>query len=234
VTSAAPTTSVFDRLFDAAVPALLGGTHRRDVPPVDGGRWPVSVVCVPDAPVRAVLADWMREALVHTGPGHFRTGSLASSHFTVRALEPYREAARPDDAVTAEWAAALDTAAGASAPVRLLLTGVTLTTSTVMVQAEPVGDGAWALMRRLRAALGPHAWYEDQWQERDIWYASVLHFASTVADAPRLVAWARERRHLDPVDVVLDTVSLVRFRYLEGEDGRAMAMEPWHTVALGG
>lgn len=225
---------VFDRLFYAAVPALLDGTHRQDQPPVDGGRWPVSVVCVPDTSVRRVLAEWMHEAIEFAGPSHFPTGGETTSHFTVRALEPYRDAASPTDSVAREWSEALDEVARATHPVRMRLSGVTLSTSAVMAQAEPVDDHAWELMRRVRAALGTHAWYEDRGQQRDIWYASVLHFAAPLQNAPGLVAWARERRQLGPVDFVLDTLTLVRFRYRQPNGTRVMAMEPWHTVPLDG
>lgn len=225
---------VFDRLYDDAVPALLAGDHRQDEPPVDGGRWPVSVVGIPDEPAREVLAGVMREALTFAGPGHFETGRMDASHLTVRALEPYREAAAAEDPLTAEWVAALEEVGRECRPVRLRLTGVTLTSSAVMVQAEPVGDEPWELMRRLRAALGPLAWFEDQWGERDIWYASVVHFAAPVLDARGLVDWASARRSSLAHDVVLDALTLTRFRYSESDGGRHMAMEPWHGVDLVG
>lgn len=190
-----PSNPVFDRLYADAVPALLAGDHRQDEPPVDGGRWPVSVVGVPDDPARGELAGVMREALAVAGPGHFETGRAGASHLTVRALEPYREAAVREDPVTAEWVAALEEVGRECAPVRLRLTGVTLTVSRVMVQAERVDAEPWEVMRRLHAALGPLAWFEDQWGERDIWwYASVVHFAAPVLDASGLVDWARARR----------------------------------------
>ncbi len=225
---------VFDRLYDEAVPALLAGDHRQDEPPVDGGRWPVSVVGIPDEAAREVLAGVMREALALAGPGHFETGRSDASHLTVRALEPYREAAAPQDPISAEWVAALEEVGRACPPVRLCLTGVTLTASAVMVQAEPSGDEPWELMRRLRAALGPLAWFEDQWGERDIWYASVVHFAAPVLDAPGLVDWAGARRASLGHDVVLDALTLTRFRYTESGGRRHMAMEPWHSVDLVG
>jgi hypothetical protein len=128
--------------------------------------------------------------------------------------------------------AALDGVGRGFAPVRLRLTGVTLTAGGVMVQAEPVGDAPWELMRRLRAALGPLAWYEDQWQERDIWYASIVHFAGPLLDAAGLVEWARERRTSLSHDLVLDALTLTRFRYVEDGVRRRMAMEPWHRVEL--
>ena len=230
-----PTTNpVFDRLFSEAVQVLLAGEHRRDGPPADGGRWPVSVVAVPGPEVRAVLAGLMDEALVHAGLGHFETGRSDASHITVRALEPYREAASPTEDVTGQWVAALDEVGRTSAPVTLRLTGVTLTVSGVMVQAEPVGEGPWELMRRLRTALGPLAWFEDQWQERDIWYSSILHFAAPVLDPAGLVGWVERNRASLAHEVRLDALSLVRFRYREVDRHRHMAMEPWHTTALGG
>jgi hypothetical protein len=232
MSSAAASRAVFERLFDEAVPRLLDGTHYRDEPPLDGGRWPVSVVCLPDSRVRAHLSGLLDEARVHTGPGHFETGREDASHFTVRALEPYREAARASDTVTAEWIAALDTVARETAPIRLRLSGVTLSNSCIMARALPVDDAPWQLMRRLRAVLGPLAWFEDQWQERDIWYASVLHFAAPLLDASGLIDWARSRQDVPAFDVVLDTLSLVRARYREDDAGRRMVMEPWHTAEL--
>lgn len=38
----------FDRLYSRAVPLLLRGEQLREEPPVEGGRWPVSVVLPPD------------------------------------------------------------------------------------------------------------------------------------------------------------------------------------------
>src|SRR5688500_19101338 len=102
VSPADSTHPVFDRLFSDAVPALLAGDHRQDEPPVDGGRWPVSVVGIPDEPARDVLAGVMREALALAGPAHFETGRADASHLTVRALEPYRKAAAPENPITPE------------------------------------------------------------------------------------------------------------------------------------
>ena len=226
------TRPVFDRLFSDAVPALISGRHRQDEPPVDGGRWPVSVVCLPGERSRGVLTEVMNEALVHAGPGHFETGSADASHFTVRALEPYREAASHADEISAAWIAALETVGRESPPIRLRLTGVTLSVSAVMVQAEPLDDGPWELMRRLRVALGPLAWFEEQ--ERDIWYASVVHFAAPILDARGLLGWAEERRQSLSHDVVLDSLTLTRFRYGATGGRRHMAMERWHSVDLAG
>lgn len=86
-------------------------------------------------------------------------------------------------------------------------------------------------MRRLRAALGPLAWFEDQ-SQRDIWYASVLHFAAPVRDAPGLIDWAKVRRSSLAHDIVLDALTLTRFRYRETGGERHMAMERWHSVDL--
>nr|WP_300046550.1 hypothetical protein [uncultured Nocardioides sp.] len=227
-----PANPVFDRLMGEAVPALLAGAHRQDRRPLDGGRWPVSVVCVPDEQTRDVLAAVMDEALTHAGPRHFATGRVDASHFTVRALEPYREAANPGEPIADAWKAAVDEVGRASPRIRLRLTGVTLSVGGVLVQAEPVDNGPWELMRQLRAALGPLAWFEEQGHQRDIWYASVVHFAAPVVDPEGLIAWAEERRSSVQHDIVLDSVTLARFRYRTAGDEHFMAMEPWHTVDL--
>lgn len=89
-------------------------------------------------------------------------------------------------------------------------------------------------MRRLRTALGPLAWFEEQSQERDIWYSSILHFAAPVLDPAGLVGWAEQNRASLALEVTLDSLSLIRFRYREADGRRHMAMEPWHTAALRG
>lgn len=225
---------VFDRLFESSVGVVLRGGHERDEPPAEGGRWPVTIVCVPPQAIRARLDALMREALVHTGPGHFLTGRPDSSHLTVRALEPYRDAAAPTDAVTSDWLAALVRAARSTPPLELRLTGVTLTRGGVMAQVEAVGDEPWAFMRRLRDELGSLAWYEDQWMERNIWYATLVHFGAPILDAKGLVDWVGRHRGIEPVEFIVDAASLVRSRHRWDEDEQFMAMELWHTVPFRG
>lgn len=225
-----PHNPVFDELFASAVPLVTSGEHHHDVPPADGGRWPVTVVCIPPRPVRDRLEELMRAGLRHAGPGHFLTGRPDNSHLTVRALEPYREAAAPDDAVTTEWLAALERAAAATPPLRFRLTGLTLTRVSVMAQVEARDDEPWRFMRRLRHELGPLAWYEDQWMVRNIWYANVIHFAAPILDAPGLVEWVSQHRRLEPLDFTVESATLVRSRYAEGGGERYMAMERWFEV----
>lgn len=225
---------VFDELIEAAAPQVLAGAHRRDVPPEEGGRWPVSVLVRPAEPVRDVLESLMRAALGQAGPGHFLTGRADSVHLTVRALEPYREAAREDEPVAADWVGALARTAAATAPFALTLTGVTLSTSGVMAQLETRDEQPWQLMDRLRDELGPLAWYEDQWMRRTIWYASLLHFADDIADPAGLIAWVRSHRQIAPVEVAVDALSLARFRYSEAEGERLMLPQWWTVVPLRG
>ncbi|GAA3767766.1 hypothetical protein GCM10022225_62770 [Plantactinospora mayteni] len=53
----------FDRLFGRGRDAVLAGTHYRDSPPVDGGRWGLSVVLLPDPACAARLAAVTAELL---------------------------------------------------------------------------------------------------------------------------------------------------------------------------
>lgn len=227
---------VFDRLFETAVPLVTSGWHQQDRPPTEGGRWPVTVVCIPPRPARERLAELMRAGLRHAGPGHFLTGRPDTSHLTVRALEPYREAASPEEHVATEWLAALRRAAAATPELRFRLTGLTLTRVSVMAQVEPRDDEPWRFTRRLREELGPLRWYEDQGMVRDIWYANVIHFAAPILDAPGLVEWVRRHREIEPLDFTINAATLVRSRYTEDEDEgeRYMAMERWFSVPFGG
>lgn len=226
--------AVFDRLHEDGRAAVLAGNHRRDAPPADGGRWPVTVVAIPPLPTRETLEGWMTQACSFAGSGHFLTGRVDASHVTIRALEAYREAAHPAEACSDRWASAMRDAARDTAPLRLHLTGVTLAPGSVMAQLEPADDAPWSFMKRLRGALGDQAWFEDQWGPRDIWYVNILHLAAPVADPSGLVRWVDAHREVPAEEVVLDAVSLVRYRYRTATAGRLMAMEPWLTVPLTG
>ena len=81
----------FDRLFAEAAPLIQQGLHERESPPVDGGRWPVSVVLRPDQASAERLEETMAAVEQLAGARHFRTGIVGSVHFTVRVLERYRE-----------------------------------------------------------------------------------------------------------------------------------------------
>lgn len=224
---------VFDRLFDSGHRDVLAGTHQRDTPPVDGGRWPVSVVAFPPGRMRDRFVEWTRSAVERAGTGHFRIGGRDAVHLTVRALERYREAAAPSDPIVAVWRAAMERTASATAPIRLAFTGLTLTRSGLLAQLEPTDDTAWELMDRLRTELGSESWLEDGWMKRNIWYASLLHFADDIADAAGLVDWVRDHRRIDPEPFTIDAISLVRFRHRRTTGGQAMVPETWCTVPFG-
>lgn len=83
---------------------VRAGEHARNAPAVDGGRWPVTIVCRPEPVVARRPDDEMQALLRHAGPSHFRTGRADSVHLTVRALEPYRGGANPDERVVATGA----------------------------------------------------------------------------------------------------------------------------------
>lgn len=221
---------VFDSLFDTGGPAVIAGTHQRDAPPVDGGRWPVSVVAFPPDPMRGRLARWAQEAVRWAGPGHFRTGGRDSVHLTVRALERYREDAASTDPVVAVWRSAMERTATATAPVGLRFTGLTVTRSGLLAQLEPDDHTAWDLMDRLRIELGSEAWLEDGWMKRNIWYASLLHFADDIADPNGLVDWVRDHRRIEPESFTIDSISLVRFRHRVVGGEQAMVPQTWCTV----
>ncbi len=215
--------AVFDRLVEQGRSAVLSGAHYRDTPPVDGGRWGLSVVFLPDSDATDRLAALTAEAMDIAGGEHWPTGAPHAVHFTVRAIQVHRSVVPPDDPLEARCAAALRRAAAGARPAWLRLAGLTLTPSGVMVCAVPEDGAADAFAGRLGDELGPDGWFEAQYH-RDIWYATLLHFTSDIRDRNGLVDWVGARRHLDLGLTRADEAELLRFHF----DGRQPVR---HTVA---
>ncbi|MDW5323668.1 hypothetical protein [Plantactinospora sp. KLBMP9567] len=204
--------AAFDRLFARGRDAVLAGSHYRDSPPVDGGRWGLSVVLPPDPPCAGRLAAVAAEALAVAGPDHWPTGAPEAVHFTVRALEAHRSSVPDGDPLVARAGSALRRAAAACRPVRLALHGLTLTPSGVMVCAYPVDAAPDEFAARLAVELGDDAWFEAGFS-RDIWYATLVHFTGPLRDPPALVDWVAARRGADLGDAVVGAAELLRFRF---------------------
>jgi hypothetical protein len=219
---------VFDRLFDRAQAMIVSGSHYRDTPPVEGGRWGPSVVFVPDPGCVETLATITAEAMAAAGPGHWPTGAPAGVHLTVRAIQAHRVDIPPADPVASRAAAAMARAAAAAATVRFRLSGLTLTPSGVMACAYPDDGAADHFASRLRDELADDAWFEANFH-RDIWYATVVHFAEDLVDRTGLVDWVNDRRDLDLGIAVVDEVELIRFRY----DGRQPVRVRMASAPLG-
>ena len=194
---------------------MLSGEHAREEPPVDGGRWPVSVVFLPDPRAGARLDDVSHQAAGIAGAGHWRSGALGFSHVTVRALEHHRQHIDDDDAAVGRYAQAVRAAARRCGPVQLHLNGLTLAPGSVMACAQPVDRQADRFRTVLAEELGPDGWREAELPPRDIWYVTLLHFAADIPDPERLVAWVDQHRELDLGPVTLDWVALVRFIHVE-------------------
>jgi hypothetical protein len=216
--------TTFDRLFAQAAPKIALGRHEREHPPVDGGRWPLSVVLHPDKACSKRLEQLMTQVEKLAGPGHFRTGIAGSVHFTVRVLEQYRDAVGEQDEAAGRYARAMGRAAGRVEAIELDLVGLTLAPGSVMACAYPVDENADTFMDLLGEELGVDAWREPGLR-RDIWYSNILHFAADIAAPGELVEWVARRRELDLGRAVIDTAELVRFRYEDGAQGRLMRPE---------
>jgi hypothetical protein len=217
-------TKTFDRLFAEAAPLVHDGLHQRETPPVEGGRWPVSVVLRPDHASAERLEQAMAEVEAYAGSGHFRTGIAGSVHFTVRVLECYRESVGEQDKAVQRYSEALRRAASQVGSVGLKLAGLTLAPGSVMVRAFPLDDNADSFMDLLKGELKDDGWREAGFR-RDIWYANILHFASAIDRPAELINWLAQRRELDLGHTVIDTAELVRFRYEDGPAGRLMRPE---------
>lgn len=133
-------------------------------------------------------------------------------HFTVRAIEVHRSVVPPTDPLAGRYAGALRRAAAATRPIRLRLAGLTLTPSGVMACAFPVDDAADEFADRLGHELGADGWFEAGYQ-RDIWYATLVHFTGHIRDRQGLVEFVARRRHLDLGHTDAEAAELLRFQY---------------------
>jgi len=206
----------FDHLFATAAPLIASGAHQRDHLPVEGGRWPVSVVLRPptDSHVAQALDALTAEAATLAGPGHWQTGQAGSAHLTVRALEGHRASIAPDDAAIRRYEAAIERASVGPAGFRV--TGLTLTPGTVMACVVPVDPTGDAFMDRLAVELGPDDWFERPHGRRDIWYFNLVHFTTDIAAPHDLIEWVAERRSAPIGQVIVPAPELVRFRHCAG------------------
>jgi hypothetical protein len=197
----------FDQLFALGRDALLAGTHSCESAPVDGGaRYGLSVILRPDPDAAERLAQVGAEAAAYAGNGHWPSGEKDLVHFTVRSLEAHRVRIPADDPLVARSTAAMRKAA--CGPIRMRLTGLTLTAVSVMVCAQPLDGAAERFAAELGREVGEAATYDGG---RDIWYTNVLHFAGPVADPEGLVSWVAQRRMLDLGETVFDIAELCQW-----------------------
>jgi len=209
-------TETFDRLFHDGSGAVLSGEHAVDVPPGPvGERWGPSVCLRPDPIAAATLDALTEEALRYAGQGHWPTGASRSSHFTVRVLDRFREDLTPETAAAGPHLTAMRRAAASAGPMRLRLTGLTLTPASVMAAAEPVGPGAAGFSSALEAELGEHGWFETGFDRR-IWYANLVHFTGPIARPRALVGWVARRRSGD-LGVVEGCPQLLDWTFEQGQ-----------------
>lgn len=196
---------------------------------MEGGRWGLSVAFVPDTQAMERISAVTAEAMRLAGPGHWPTGAVEAVHFTVRAIQEHRRAVPADDPLERRCRAALYRAAARSQPIRLRLSGLTLTPSGVMLCAFPEDYAARHFADRLGQELGTDGWFEAEFQ-RDIWYATLVHFTEEIRDPAGLVDWVAARRGLNLGEIAVKEPQLLRFRY----NGRQPVRVEVARAVLGG
>ena len=159
-----------------------------------------------------MLAGLTEEAIALAGACHWPTGAAESSHFTVRSLERPRDSVPDDDPAIARYLRALHAAAARSKPIGLRLVGVTMPDSCVMACAEPVDTAVEDFAASFAVELGEDDWHERGF-DRDIWYASLVHFAGPVERPEELIEWVGERRRVDSGVSVAVGAQLVEWRW---------------------
>lgn len=218
----------FDALFEKGRDAILARAGQYEIPPVDGGRWGMSVVLRPDRAIARQIEDLTGEAMKLAGKPHWPTGYADSSHFTVRALETHRVDVPEDDANVTRYLDALRAAAATAGPISLAITGVTLTPNSVMLCADPIENTIQEFYGELGEALGADGWLEAN-LGRNIWYANLVHFTSAPDHPRELVDWVARCRVLDMGVSHHHKCELVVYRF----NGCRITTKTLATVPLG-
>ncbi|WP_377266876.1 hypothetical protein [Peterkaempfera sp. SMS 1(5)a] len=187
----------------------------------------MSVVLRPDASASHTIGRLTSEAMAVAGEGHWPTGAVATSHFTVRALERHRSLVPDGDIRTARYMAALRKASAGIGTVRLALKGLTLAPGGIMVCAHPQDDAIDRLAGSFADTLGDDGWYEAEF-ERTVWYSTLVHFTEQLHSPQAVVDWVSARRELDLGSVQSSQADLVVYRY----NGTGMGVETLAAVPL--
>lgn len=187
----------FAELFDQGRDAFLSGDVPRQEPPLEGGeRWGLTVVLRPESSVARRMERVTAEAISVAGDSNWPTGAEVSSHFTVRTLERYRPIVPKDDERVLRYQAALRQACTRVGTIRLELTGLTLTPTSVMLCASPSDEAIERFAGYLAEELASDGWFEAGFT-RDIWYSNLVHFTGLPENSQALVEWVAARRSLD-------------------------------------
>ena len=203
----------FDRLFVEGQPAVSAGEHRVQTPPVEGGfRWGLSALLRPDPSSAEHLDRVAREAADLAGGDHWVTGAAASSHLTLRSLEPWRDTIAEGDPLVQRYAAALAVAVDGIGPLTFRVVGLTLTPGSVMACAVPSDGGADQLAHAYGEALGADGWHESEFT-REFWYLNLVHFADAIQTPDRLVKWVADRRDQEITTITVEEVQLAQWRF---------------------
>jgi hypothetical protein len=205
--------AAFDQLFTDGRQALLDGTHRCQQSPVDGSpRWGISALLRPDPSATDALDQITHLAAAAAGGAHWTTGAAVSSHLTLRSLEPFRSHVPVDDPLVERYAVALRSAAAGIGPIRFTVTGLTLTSHSVMACAVPADSAADDLAAAYADALGSDGWHEGEFQ-RDYWYLNLVHFAEPIGRPDELVGFVADRRTAELADLLVAAIQITQWRH---------------------
>lgn len=222
---ASAATRVVQRLFERGCQAVRSGTHQRDGRPTPGGRWGVAVVLRPDGLCRGRLHAAAVAADQAAGGRHWRTGSSATAHVTIRAIDGHRPDLRAEEPAVRRWSAALARAAATCPTLRLRFVGVSLTPTGVIAHAEPDGQALDRLAAVLGDELGDDGWLEAG-HPRDIWYASLVHFTGPIPEPDRLIDWASAHRQADLGTCRIRAAHLINWRFVDRPRLSSVAVVP--------
>ncbi|MGH8878564.1 MAG: 2'-5' RNA ligase family protein [Stackebrandtia sp.] len=217
--------------YEVSRAALLAGKMTLETPPYDGGpRYGISAVLRPASAITEELECVRREIAEFTGPGQWWL-EARSIHVTLRSLEPHSTRSFDSDARFAAYVAALDEAVSGFPPVELELRGFGPHPGGVVLYGH-CGRGVLpGLRERYVDALDARGVVHHEANfVRDLWYCSLVQFASPVRDVTALLAWGEANRDRLVGTAVHYEVDIMRWRYRDG----TMKAELLYTAKLDG
>ena len=202
---------IYDRLWDESSGPLARGIcdidSRIDAP--DDTRRGISVILRLEEHAGEALAGFLSRVRESEPEQYYYPAS--DRHVTVLTIISCVEDFRPEDIDRDAYATILRDATDGLGPIVLRFTGVTATSSCIMLQGFPVGDALSLLRERLRRNFGesPLRHSIDSRYRREAAHCTLLRFRKPLREPARLVGLLADHRDEDFGTLRADGVDLV-------------------------
>ena len=203
--------NIYDQLWEKSIGRLARGECEIDKQidsPVDTRRG-ISVIMRLGEQVGEAIAGFLSRVRESEPEQYFYPDS--DRHITVLTIISCVEDFRPEDIDQESYTAILRDCSTGLEPLVLKLNGVTATTSCLMLQGFPVGDGLALLRERLRTGFGESPLHHsmDSRYRREAAHSTVVRFRRPLRDPGRLVGLLEDHCETEFGTLRADSVEMV-------------------------